>query len=60
MKQAIASEVTKSAPPVALSIAATVGGLTLNEWMAIATIAYIGLQAGFLVWKWWKEFRAKQ
>ena len=57
MKQEIVAEATKSTPPVLLSVAATVGGLTLNEWMAIATIFYIALQAGFLIWKWWKEYR---
>ena len=34
---------------------ATTYYLTLNEWVAIATLAYIGLQAAFLLWKWWRE-----
>jgi hypothetical protein len=39
----------KSAPP------ATIACLTLNEWVAIATIAYIVLQTAHLVWKWRRE-----
>jgi hypothetical protein len=58
MKQEIATEGMKSAPPVAVTAASVVQGVTLNEWVAIATIIYIALQAGYLVWKWFKEFRA--
>lgn len=36
-----------------------VWGLTLNEWVAVATITYFVLQSGYLIWKWVKEARAK-
>lgn len=29
-------------------------GLTLNEWVAIATLAYMALQIGLLLPKYWK------
>lgn len=57
MKQEIASESMKAAPPIAVTVASTVSGITLNEWVAIATITYIVLQTGYLLWKWVKEFR---
>lgn len=46
------SEIAKGVPAVA---GATTYYLTLNEWVAIATLAYIALQAAFLIWKWWRE-----
>jgi hypothetical protein len=42
----------KLAPPL------TVYALTLNEWVAVATILYLVLQAAHLVWKWTREARA--
>ena len=29
-------------------------GLTLNEWVAVATLAYLALQIGLLIPKYWK------
>lgn len=57
MKQEIAQESLKSAPPVAVTAVAWMSGLTLNEIVALATLAYIGLQAMYLMWKWWREFK---
>lgn len=37
---------------------ATVWVFTLNEWVAIAAIAYTVLQAAHLLWKWTRELRA--
>ena len=58
-KSDIASEAIKAAPPVAITTAVTVGGLTLNEWVAIATLLYIVLQSGWLVWKWFHAIKDK-
>lgn len=41
----------KIAPPF------TVYAMTLNEWVAIATLLYIALQALYLAWKWQREWR---
>lgn len=57
MKNAIAVEGMKSAPPVSITAVAWMNGLTLNEIVAIATLFYIGLQMGYLVWKWFREWR---
>ncbi len=45
--------VVKAAPAVA---GATLYSLTLQEWVAIVTIAYVLLQAGLLVPKYWRLF----
>lgn len=58
-KSDIASEAIKAAPPIAITTAVTVGGLTLNEWVAIATLLYIVLQSGWLVWKWYHAIKDK-
>lgn len=58
-KSDIVSEAIKAAPPIAITTAVTVGGLTLNEWVAIATLLYIVLQSGWLVWKWYHAIKDK-
>lgn len=55
MKQEIVQETMKATPPVTVSAALVLGGLTLNDWVLIATLIYIALQGGHLLWKWWKE-----
>ena len=57
MKQDIAQEAAKAAPPVAVTGWAWVHGLTISDAVALATLAYIALQAGYLVWKWVREIR---
>lgn len=42
-------EALKAAPP------AMAAALTLNEWVAVATIAYIVLQAAYLIWRWRRQ-----
>lgn len=57
MRVEVASESLKSAPPVAVTAVAWMTGLTLTDAVALATLIYIVLQAGYLVWKWIKEAR---
>ena len=49
MRDAIASEGMKLAPPVA------VAAWTMNDWLILASLAYLALQAAYLIWKWHKE-----
>lgn len=49
MKEELAAAAAKTAPPAAVAGSYAVLGLTLNEWVAIATLAYIALQAVVLV-----------
>lgn len=55
MRSDIAAEAFKAAPPVTVTAMATVGGLTINEILGLATLVYVGLQAAYLIWKWRKE-----
>lgn len=58
MKSDIVSEGLKAAPPVAVTVA-WFQGLTLNELVALATLAYIGLQTLYLLWKWYREIKRR-
>lgn len=49
ISQSIATAATKASPAVAATLADKVLGLTLNDWVAIATLAYLALQAFFLI-----------
>lgn len=57
MRAEIPQEGLKAAPPVAVTAWAWVAGLTLDKWVALATLTYIVLQAGYLIWKWVREIR---
>jgi hypothetical protein len=46
VKQEIAQETVKSAPAVAATVWAWTPGLNLTDLVALATLAYIALQAG--------------
>jgi len=59
-KSDVLTEAVKAAPPVAITTAVTVGGLTLNELVALATLLYIVLQSGWLVWKWFHAIKDKK
>ena len=59
MKAEVVHESLKATPPVAVTGWAWMNGLTLSDAVALATLAYIALQAGYLVWKWVKEWRKK-
>lgn len=52
-KSDIASEVAKAAPPVTVA-GATVAGVQVNDLILWATLIYIVLQIGFLLYRWHK------
>jgi hypothetical protein len=51
MKDEITVAAAKAAPPVAVTSSHVMFNLTLNDWVALATLVYIGLQAFFLIRK---------
>tara|TARA_R100000049_G_C1894785_1_gene46667 strand:- start:440 stop:664 length:225 start_codon:yes stop_codon:yes gene_type:complete len=53
------SALGKTSPPVAVTTA-MLAGLSLETWVAIATLSYIALQAAYLLWKWARELTAKK
>lgn len=52
-------QAAQAVPATAAIVATKVLGFSLNEWLAIASIAFIVLQAGYLLWKWRNEWRAR-
>lgn len=52
-----ASVAAMKATPAVAVMTASVSGWSVQQWMYAATIGYIVLQAGYLCWKWWSEFR---
>lgn len=55
-----AAEAAKAAPPVAVTIAALADGVTVNHVVGAATIAYVALQAAYLIWRWRRDMRSRQ
>lgn len=56
LAEAASAAALKSAPPVAV-VAASAAGWGVQEWMYAGTLAYIVLQSGYLLWKWYREWR---
>lgn len=59
MKTAVTVEIAKATPPVYVTTWAWVQGLPLDKYVAIATLLYIVIQIGYLLWKWVREYRGK-
>jgi hypothetical protein len=54
MKHETSSQIVQAIPSVSV-IGATILGLSLPDWAALFAIAFVVLQAGYLVWKWIRE-----
>lgn len=48
--------VGKASPPIAVS-AATIAGVTLQDWVLLATLVFTLVSLAHLVWKWLRELR---
>lgn len=60
LKAEAINEGLKAAPPVAVNVmSAPVSTDPLQHWVLIGTLAYLGLQAAWLLWKWWKASSTK-
>ncbi len=57
MRVAIANEGLKATPPVTFTALTWAQGMTLPDAVALATLVYIVLQAGYLLWKWYREWK---
>lgn len=51
------SDVIKSSPPVTIG-AVSAAGVSLQDWVYIATLFYLALQVAYLIWKFLKERRS--
>ena len=56
MKDAVASEVVKIAPPAAVAAWSWLGH-TVNEWVAVGTLIYLAFAIAHIVWQWIKPFK---
>ena len=45
----LAAQAARAAPAAAGAVASAI---TMSEWVAIVTITYVVVQAGYLLWKW--------
>lgn len=55
VKEEAASQAVKAIPAFTAAASTMVFGLTINEVLAVCSIAFIGLQAAYLIWKWRRE-----
>lgn len=53
MARDLAAAAAKTVPPV------TVWALTLNEWLALASIIYVIAQLAHLAWRWRREAKRR-
>lgn len=60
MNTEIASEAAKAAPPVTVIATSTLAGWSLNNFIGLATLVYIILQAGYLLWKWRRDYKQEK
>lgn len=51
-REDISTSVAHTIPSIGATGVTTVFGLPLSEWVAVATLVFIALQAGHLIWKW--------
>lgn len=56
-KQDLATAAAHSTPGAVAGSAARIGGLPLSDWVMLASIGFIALQAAYLVWKWRRDYR---
>ena len=47
-------------PGVAAGGVFKIAGLPLSDWLVIASLLFLGLQAAYLVWKWRRDYRRDQ
>jgi len=53
----VTTQAVKSAPPVLAWLIAFFAEWSLNNVIGVVTLAYILLQAGYLVWKWHRDIQ---
>lgn len=57
MKQDLVQQSAAATPPAVVSVVATAQGWSSATWVAVATVGYIVMQAAYLAWKWYREYR---
>lgn len=55
---AVTAAAVKASPPLAV-VTAAIAGLSLQTWVYVATLAYTVLQISHLVFRWVRDWRAR-
>ena len=59
-KHDIANAAYQAAPGAGAAAGSRALGLPLSDWLVLASIAFVALQAGYLVWKWRRDSRREE
>ena len=58
LKTEAATQGAYATPPLLVTAADQLGAISVNSYVAIATLVYVVMQAAYLGWKWYKEYKA--
>lgn len=56
-KREVVGAALQATPGVAVGGGASVAGLPLSDWLVVASLGFVFLQAAHLVWKWRRDTR---
>ena len=59
-KQDIAGAAYQATPGAGTAVSFRLAGLPLSDWLVLASIAFVALQAYFLIWKWRRDYLRDQ
>lgn len=59
MRSEVTTEAAKSAPPALVTIWGWLNDWTINATLTKVTILYVCIQTAYLIWKWYREYKAK-
>lgn len=59
-RQDIVGAVMHATPGAAAGGVFKIAGLPLSDWLVVASLAFVVLQAAYLVWKWRRDYRRDQ
>lgn len=60
IKNEVTKQVIFTAPAAWVATMTLILGLSLNEWVAVASITYCILQSSYLAYRWIKEIRSNK
>lgn len=53
-------EATPATGAVAIGVASSAGEISLDAWLKIGGLAFLALQALYLLWRWWRDYRRER
>lgn len=59
-KQDLATAAFQATPGAVTAGGFRLASLPLSDWLVLASIAFVGLQAAYLVWKWRRDYKHEQ